>query len=143
MINTKKLCGVDLHTPYNGNYQKDVKHLKTFQMVACVTPLLIILGFVILEIVTNTNKTPTYYQTSFNCTKADNYVEKTICSNNELAQLDLKLLSTYKAKLAESKNKSTLKQQQATWVLNTKNNCSDIACITNVINSRIHVLNGK
>jgi len=58
------------------------------------------------------------YKTSFNCARAKNDAEKTICGNAELAALDLKLDSLYKvimSKLPENKRKM-LKDEQREWI---------------------------
>ncbi len=80
------------------------------------------------------------YETSFNCTKASNFVEKSICTDSSLAQLDIALSDTYKEKLSQADNKAEFKQNQKEWVLNTEDACQDKECIENAINQRISYL---
>lgn len=85
----------------------------------------------------------TYYKTSFDCTKAGNYVEKTICMNEDLAKLDLAMNKAYKVKLAKAKNKQKLKTQQKSWVLDTENQCTTERCLSDVLNARVTELSSK
>lgn len=66
---------------------------------------------------------------SFDCTKASNYVEKTICINPELAMLDGTLASEYEA-ASRMVNKDILQRQQKEW-LHSRNQCKDEQCIKN------------
>lgn len=85
----------------------------------------------------------TYYKTSFDCVKASNYVEQTICMNEDLAKLDLSLNKAYKVKFAKTKNKQKLKAQQKSWVLDIENRCTTKLCISDVLSARIIELNNK
>lgn len=89
------------------------------------------------------NNTIKYYKTSFNCNKASTYVEKTICTDSDLAKLDLSLSNIYKTKLSKTKDKSSLKSQQKTWVQDVQAACTDKTCIADVISARINELKGK
>ncbi len=80
------------------------------------------------------------YETSFNCSKASNFVEKSICTDSSLAQLDIALSDMYKEKLGQADNKAEFKQNQKEWVLNTEGACQDKECIENAINQRISYL---
>lgn len=69
---------------------------------------------------------------SFDCGKASTKVEKLICSNPELSQLDASLAETYKEALA--KDRSVLNDQRA-W--NTqKNKCPDVECLKTAYEDR-------
>jgi|GEM_PF-5942005 len=89
------------------------------------------------------NNTIKYYKTSFNCNKAFTYVEKTICTDSDLAKLDLSLANIYKTKLSETKDKLSLKSQQKTWVQDVQAACSDKTCISDAVIARINELKGK
>lgn len=49
---------------------------------------------------------------SFNCEKAKTKIEKIICSNDPLNQLDENLLISYKVALCLTEDKGTLKKNQ-------------------------------
>lgn len=73
---------------------------------------------------------------TFDCTKAQQAVEVTICSDPELAELDVELLGTYK-KLAASKTDLTqLKASQRAW-LKKRNACDSAECIAKSYRGRL------
>ena len=53
---------------------------------------------------------------SFDCTKASNNAEKLVCSDNQLAQLDLELTATYTKVRDRSADPSKLKADQIAWI---------------------------
>jgi uncharacterized protein len=55
---------------------------------------------------------------SFNCAKAANAVEKLVCSDEELAGLDLELASLYRARLSEldGYGQAALRLDEKTWI---------------------------
>lgn len=69
----------------------------------------------------------------FDCTKASNTVEKLVCSDEKLSQLDDELTDVYKQAI---KNSPNLKKEQINW-LKTVRKCKDVGCITNLYNSRL------
>lgn len=69
----------------------------------------------------------------FDCTKASNTVEKLVCSDKKLSQLDDELTDVYKQAV---KNSPELKKEQINW-LKTVRKCKDIDCITNLYDSRL------
>lgn len=78
---------------------------------------------------------------SFNCAKASNSVERIICSDSELAQLDVQLSSAYKKGLLQSGDPSTLKADQLRWMREERAACSTVACLTSAYSSRVAGLN--
>lgn len=58
------------------------------------------------------------FAASFDCTKASNWLEKRICNNQKLSELDDTLEATYKEALAKSKNPEQLKADQRVWLKN-------------------------
>ena len=63
---------------------------------------------------------PSFYKTSFDCTKAKDYsVELAICTNDELAKLDLEMAGAYQKRLESiaSSQKSELVLSQRKWLV--------------------------
>jgi uncharacterized protein len=77
---------------------------------------------------------------SFDCTKATTMVEKAICSDAELSKLDEQLMAKYKDALSSAPNAANLKNDQKSWLVNTRNKCQDTACLNRVYTERIAVL---
>jgi len=65
---------------------------------------------------------------SFDCEKASNHVEKLICTDDELSQLDENMAGLYETALLDKNIASTVKQTQKQW-LKKRNTCSDTACV--------------
>jgi uncharacterized protein YecT (DUF1311 family) len=80
------------------------------------------------------------YITSFNCDKAINTVEKTICTDERLASLDIQLHDVFTNAFNASINKKKLKQEEVEWVIR-RNKCNTKQCITDHYNKRISELN--
>ena len=148
----KQLFNLAPEVRYIGNYEQDAKKLSIATWVLRGLSVLIFILIIVFSPDVEHHKQTikkslnnTTYKTSFDCSKANSYVEKAICGDKELADLDLKLSSVYKAKLAKSKNKQKqkLQSQQKNWVLNTENACASEACIKEVITARINILNSK
>ncbi|WP_051435617.1 lysozyme inhibitor LprI family protein [Shewanella fidelis] len=67
------------------------------------------------------------YAASFDCTKAKAKIEKQICADDELSQLDTELMAAYKlyrAQLADE-GKLQLKHAQRAWLKQRNKDCSD------------------
>lgn len=89
---------------------------------------------------------------SFDCNKASQAIEKSICSDSELAELDRKMADAYKNKRQSitSNEKTTLKQEQREWLSHRAHECeirqnnynSDavINCLVNSYKYRIEEL---
>lgn len=77
------------------------------------------------------------YAASFNCAKAETWVEKNVCTDPHLSNLDESLASSYKNALANASNGSTLKKVQKEWLHSVRNACEDLACLTDAYTSRI------
>ena len=83
---------------------------------------------------------------SFDCNKASNFVEKTICNEVDLSKLDVKLDKLYKDALSVYP-KPQLKSEQIAWI-KVRNLCLDKVCIESAYKSRIdkvneHILSGE
>ena len=74
---------------------------------------------------------------SFDCAKAKTEIEKQICSNTKLSELDDKLTALYNKVLAQSPVPEDTKEQQREWVKGSRNACKDVACLERAYASRI------
>ncbi|WP_374087573.1 lysozyme inhibitor LprI family protein [Methylomicrobium lacus] len=100
---------------------------KTFLLIAAA-------GFLIAS--------PASYAASFDCAKARNWIEKTICSDVELSGLDEQLTDSYQNALAVAAKGEALKAEQKAWLKSTRNPCKDIACLRQAYVNRIAGLDG-
>lgn len=74
----------------------------------------------------------------FDCTKAGTVVEKTICSDQTLSDLDDFLSFSYKKALENSLHKNTTRAAQRDWLRSRRNKCNDDEqCIKEEYLSRI------
>jgi uncharacterized protein len=69
---------------------------------------------------------------SFNCSKAGNSVEKTICASQVLSKLDEQLAEAYSSAIHVSDNPDSLKRQQQEWLRNVRDQCQDESCLKGV-----------
>ena len=82
---------------------------------------------------------------SFDCSKASNPDEITICDSRELSQLDVKMATLYDTivKLVGMGVRGDMQDQQRAW-LRTRADCGhDRACIRKLYESRIRALEGE
>ncbi len=77
---------------------------------------------------------------SFDCTKAATSVEKMICSNPTVSQLDSELGSAYQVVVKSADNKNEIKRLQRAWLKNERNLCKDVACLIQIYQDRINFL---
>ena len=77
----------------------------------------------------------------FDCSKASSFVEKTVCSDRELSNLDDLLATSYKRALSKSSDLNSLKSQQREWIKQGRDQCKDIACIRAAYSKRLAELN--
>lgn len=77
---------------------------------------------------------------SFDCNKAASVMEKMICSNSELSQLDEKMAAAYKHALANANNSAIIKARQRDWIKSVRNQCQDAACIAQAYSRRFEQL---
>ncbi len=66
---------------------------------------------------------------SFDCTKASTTVEKLICQDNGLSRADDNLAIAYQHAMSAVSDKEALKNQQRTWLKDTRNKCQDTYCL--------------
>jgi len=80
---------------------------------------------------------------SFDCAKASTVQEKIICANPALSALDEKLAQTYKSAQASSADPDQLKNEQRTWLKETKSCNADIECLERAYTARIGQLTSQ
>jgi uncharacterized protein YecT (DUF1311 family) len=78
---------------------------------------------------------------SFDCAKASTFIEKAICSDTQLSELDDSLLQSYKKAMANTFDAESLKAQQKAWLMNVRNKCQDSTCLIHTYNERLAALN--
>jgi uncharacterized protein len=78
------------------------------------------------------------YKVSFDCSKASTDLEKKICSNNILSQLDGLLANTYKSRQSPKYglDLKNFRQAQLNWIKD-RNKCKDAKCTLEKYQDRI------
>jgi uncharacterized protein len=77
------------------------------------------------------------HSASFDCAKAKSFIEKEICSNQELGSLDEKLAESYKNAISSRSNASDITNEQRKWLREVRNTCTDTNCLVKSYQSRI------
>lgn len=88
-------------------------------------------------------------QASFDCTKAAAPIEKTLCSNANLARLDRTIADVYALRLGDADNaaaKKPVRDAQRAWLASRKTACPQdgngaVRCLTAFYEARLKVLN--
>lgn len=90
----------------------------------------------------NENSSQSSVKPSFDCNKASTTTERLVCSDDELANLDLKLANAYKnaRNLADAAGKKKILEEQKIW-LKAYNLCNDKDCVKQNLEQRIKALN--
>lgn len=84
--------------------------------------------------------TPITYGASFDCAKAATKVERLVCADPQLSEMDSELDRSYgKARESERllNNKDRLREYQAAWLRDIRNRCPDLKCLKAVYEQRI------
>jgi uncharacterized protein len=76
---------------------------------------------------------------SFDCQKAKTFIEKAICQNPDLSELDDELGSQFQMALTDNKNPAVFKKQQLTW-LKQRDTCQTVDCVKKSYKQRIATL---
>ncbi len=76
---------------------------------------------------------------SFDCQKAKTFIEKAICQNPDLSDLDDELGSQFQLALTDNKNPDLFKKQQLAW-LKQRNTCQTVECVKKSYKQRIAIL---
>lgn len=79
-------------------------------------------------------------EASFNCAKASTAIELLICSSQAAADADKQMAAAYHAARAKSSDPKKLKADQLFWIKNSRNACTDAACLLEVSDSRTKYL---
>ena len=77
---------------------------------------------------------------SFDCAKAKAAVEKMICSDRALSDLDGRLASAYRRALVLAASPESQKAEQRAWLTTERKKCADVACLTQVYQKRLTAL---
>lgn len=80
---------------------------------------------------------------SFNCSKAYTKVEKMICSNSKVSELDSHLAKIYKlnlSKISTKYDKQVYRAEQFSWLKKVRDVCNDTSCLFRVYSERIAAL---
>ena len=79
-------------------------------------------------------------QPGFDCAKAATKVEKTICGNARLSELDGSLALLYKKVLEKSPAPEDTRERQRSWLQSWRNTCKDSSCLERAYTERISEL---
>lgn len=74
---------------------------------------------------------------SFDCKSAKTEIEKQICENKELNQLDENLAAKYKDKIKVNFGRIELINQQREWIGRIRNKCPDTTCLITAYQKRL------
>lgn len=85
------------------------------------------------------NNVPTIAAPSFDCSKASNNVERMICGNERLSDLDRNLGSQFRELRGRSSNPDGLRREQNQWI-RERNRCGDEECIEQAYDRRISAI---
>lgn len=77
---------------------------------------------------------------SYDCSKLISVQAQLICGDTELARVDKTLAGIYDQKLQASADKKRLREDQRAWLRNSRNKCSDKACLLQSYSLRIDEL---
>lgn len=81
------------------------------------------------------------HSAGFDCAKASSAVEKMICADAQLSELDESLKSAYQQALSNTSSASDLKKSQQTWLKSVRNRCVETICLTQAYHARLTELN--
>jgi uncharacterized protein YecT (DUF1311 family) len=80
------------------------------------------------------------FMPSFDCAKASSGAERLICSNQQLASLDVQLMQVYGNAMSVAPNKGSLKASQIDWIKSDRDACSTAECMIRAYMARIRYL---
>lgn len=84
----------------------------------------------------------TAFGASFDCAKASNQIEKTICADKQLSEIDETMATAYKKALSSASDAQATKASQRAWLINERNKCQDAACLLAAYKTRLAELSG-
>lgn len=74
---------------------------------------------------------------SFDCAKANTFIEHAVCNDPSLSLLDEQLAQAYRAALARTSDQSALKASQRSWLRMERNICKDTDCLRTAYSTRL------
>mgnify|MGYP003385461816 CR=1 FL=1 len=77
---------------------------------------------------------------SFDCLKAQTFIENAICKNGRLSLLDGQLAKAYQRALDIAFAPDALKEEQRNWLSKVRNNCQNVGCLANTYEERLKSL---
>ena len=77
---------------------------------------------------------------SFDCNRANGFVEKTICTDKELSDLDSSLASSYQKAIEEADQPSQVQEDQKAWIKKSRSACKSADCLKQTYQERIEEL---
>ncbi len=77
---------------------------------------------------------------SFDCRRARAPVEKMICSDEQLSELDARLARSYRHAVDAAADPTALKAAQRTWLQTERSKCIDVACLKQAYQQRLTAL---
>jgi len=94
----------------------------------------------ILALIINSIFFFTVQAASFDCNRANGFVEKSICSDKELSKLDSLLDSSYRKAIDIADQPSLVQEDQRSWIKKTRPYCKSIGCLKQTYKQRIEEL---
>ena len=83
---------------------------------------------------------PAYFKTSFDCARAAGNAEHLICSDRQLAALDLNMADLYRRGLMAVVDTNEFAGEQKTWLATQRDVCGDKACLVTAYDARLKEL---
>jgi uncharacterized protein len=82
------------------------------------------------------------FAASFDCNRATEAVEKMVCGNEQLSQLDTELGSAYELALGDASlnQKPERIAEQRAWISNVRDKCTDTDCLLREYSTRLQAL---
>jgi uncharacterized protein YecT (DUF1311 family) len=77
------------------------------------------------------------YSASFDCAKVSTDIERQICGNKKLSDLDETLGNLYKSIMEKTPAPEDSKMRQRDWIKGWRNTCKDMKCLENAYSTRI------
>lgn len=77
------------------------------------------------------------YAASFDCGKVDTFIERLICSDAGLSELDDAMMVAYKRARTQSKDPRSIGVDHRAWLKNVRNACRDVACLQRAYEDQI------
>ena len=83
------------------------------------------------------------FAAGFDCTKAHTTLERLICADKTLSNLDGQLSRLYNSVVSHSVNPEGIKRQQREWIRKVRDKCRSASCLKDAYQKRINELNDQ